>query len=347
MPVLKVKELINNRVEAIRAYHASTGIKRAQLDISGGIDSACMLGLLVRAIGADQITAVYTGIHSSESSRKLAQSVADAFGVALIQLEATHVFDALIQSMGSALRDAGFDGDAIDEACRRDPMILGSIRSCLRAPIGRGFNRMTAGGLRHGTGNECEDRWLRFYQKGGDGEVDSNPINMLSKGEVFQLAKALGVPQTIIDAKPTPDLWANGDVHNDEDEIAAYLGLSFEGHSWYSYINGQGDYSHVGLSERISRFLDLPLLELPHGEGQVEDLLFAETLADDDLNALVEKASTSLVFQGVESDLIAKLLPKVRRVEAITRHKENPNCPGLGRRQDLVKLGILGDELPR
>ena len=43
---------------------------------------------------------------------------------------------------------------------------------------------MTGNGLRHGTGNECEDRWLRFYQKGGDGEVDSNPIAMLSKGGI-------------------------------------------------------------------------------------------------------------------------------------------------------------------
>ena len=69
------------------------------------------------------------------------------------------------------------------------------------------------GGIRHGTGNECEDRFLRFYQKGGDGEVDTNPIAMLSKGEVFQLARGLGVPQRVLQALPSPDLWGVGEQH--------------------------------------------------------------------------------------------------------------------------------------
>ena len=90
--------------------------------------------------------------------------------------------------MREALTAAGYDGAELDTRVAKDPTILGSIRSCIRAPIGRGFNRMTGGGIRHGTGNECEDRFLRFYQKGGDGEVDTNPIAMLSKGEVYQVA---------------------------------------------------------------------------------------------------------------------------------------------------------------
>jgi NH3-dependent NAD+ synthetase len=48
MPVLDVEELIKARVRAIQWYHETTGIKRAQLDVSGGVDSAVMLGLLAR-----------------------------------------------------------------------------------------------------------------------------------------------------------------------------------------------------------------------------------------------------------------------------------------------------------
>ena len=65
MPVLNPEALINNRVKAIRAYHESAGIQRAELDVSGGIDSAVMLMLLAEALGPDNVTAVYSSINSS------------------------------------------------------------------------------------------------------------------------------------------------------------------------------------------------------------------------------------------------------------------------------------------
>ena len=57
MPVLKPRELITNRVAAIAALHRDTGLPRAELDLSGGVDSAVLLGLLVRAVGHDSVTA--------------------------------------------------------------------------------------------------------------------------------------------------------------------------------------------------------------------------------------------------------------------------------------------------
>ena len=59
MPVLDTEALIDERVCAIRRAHAQTGIRRAEIDVSGGIDSATILGLLARALGPDQITAVF------------------------------------------------------------------------------------------------------------------------------------------------------------------------------------------------------------------------------------------------------------------------------------------------
>ena len=64
MPVCDPDRLIDARVEAIRRYHETTGIPRAELDLSGGIDSATMAGLLQMALGPDQITMVYSSINS-------------------------------------------------------------------------------------------------------------------------------------------------------------------------------------------------------------------------------------------------------------------------------------------
>ena len=332
MPVLDPAALLDDRVQAIRAYHESTGIARAELDISGGVDSAVLVALLARAIGPENITAVYSSIHSSLASRERARLAAEAAGVALIELELGPVFDQLRAHLEAQLEAAGYDLAAIEARVQRDPTVLGSLRSCLRAPVGRGLNRMTGGGIRHGTGNECEDRWLRFYQKGGDGEVDTNPIAMLAKGEVYQLARALGVPRAIIDALPTPDLHGTGDAHNDEDELRALTGVDWS----YSRIDvDTGAYTKVGTIERMSRFMDLPA---------AAELLAQETPDDNAVAAMV--AAARPLFPEYDDTQIAAYLRSARRCEATSRHKWNPNCPALGERGPLVARGVLTNVLP-
>ncbi len=345
MPVLNVNALIDQRVSAIRQYHQLVGIGRAELDLSGGIDSAVMAGLLTLALGTEKLTMVYSSINSGSETQARAETLATALGARLIVHDLTATYEAMIADMVNNLESAGFDRQAIEARIKADNTILGSIRSCIRAPLGRGYLRMTGNGLRHGTGNECEDRWLRFYQKGGDGEVDTNPIAMLSKGEVYQLATGLGhrlnAPEayrSIIDAAPTPELWGSAISHTDEDEIGAHLGLADSGHTFYSYVNTQdGSYRTVGLVERVARFADTPA----GGE------LFSDTLDEPGMNTLIAQAQKAPTFSDVAPDTVATMLRAARRTERATRHKENPNCPSLGRRADLLSLGILTDTLPR
>lgn len=333
MPVLDTQALIDNRVNAIAAYHKASGIVRAELDISGGIDSGVMLGLLVRALGANNITAAYSSINSSIESRDRARVVAKAFGVPLIELELGPVFADLVKHMREQLAVAGYDLAEIDALCARDGTVLGSLRSCLRAPVGRALNRLTNGGIRHGTGNECEDRWMRFYQKGGDGEVDTNPIAMLAKGEVYQLAQAIGVPRELIDALPTPDLQGVGEAHNDEDELKALTGVAWS----YSRIDTAGNYRVVGTIERMSRLLDLPGAEAVFAPAELTDGALAKVVA----------IAQSGPFAGYSADDVAGFVRSARKMERVTRHKWNPNCPTLGERSELVNAGILSDELPK
>lgn len=337
MPVIDPKALLAERSNAIRAAHRESGITRAELDVSGGVDSAVMLGLLVAALGPTNVTAIHIGINSSPDALSRAQEVCDTFSVPLIVLDATPTYNILLRDLSSALSVAGFDSDEIVARLKADPTILGSIRSTLRAPIGRAANRITGGGLRHGTGNEDEDRVLRFYQKGGDGEVDSNPIAMLSKGEVFQLAIALGVPRSILTARPSPDLWGVGEAHNDEDEIGAYLNLKGCGFAFYSYVDPDtGTYKNVGLIERLNRFLDSNEygedIFLDRGDGYVQRYI----------NAAIEHPA----FEGVPADIVETLVRNAKRVEKATRHKLNPNIPTFGSRALLVDRRILTDVLP-
>ena len=324
MPVLDPHALIRDRIDAIREMHRSSGISRAAIDVSGGIDSAVILMLAARALGPDEVMAVHSRIHSNPDALARAQAVCDAAGVRLCVIDLTATYENLLDLMLASMSDAGHDGDAAKARLADDPTVAGSIRSTLRAPIGRGFNRLFGGGIRHGTGNECEDRFLRFYQKGGDGEVDSNPIAMLSKGEVFQLARALGVPRSILTARPSPDLWGEGDGHNDEDELANYLGHAPAGATFYSYIDpATGAYTHVGIIERISRFLDGALSDA----RRVGDVLFDDDTVMDAPRVASLLAAVPEPFAGIARDDAVRLSLAACRIERVTRHKLNPNCP--------------------
>ncbi len=343
MPVSNVDALIDERVKAIRDFHQSIGIERAELDLSGGVDSAVVAGLLVLALGADNITLVYSSINSGTETQTRAKSLATAIGAKLIIHDLTSTYESMVRDMLSNLEEAGYDRGEIEARIENDNTILGSIRSCLRAPLGRGYLRFTGNGIRHGTGNECEDRWLRFYQKGGDGEVDTNPIAMLSKGEVFQLAHGLGLRlhasdayREIITAPPTPELWGNQISHTDEDEIGSFLKLSDSGETFYSYIDPlSGEYVQIGLIERLARFADTA----PGAN------IFDDDLTEFQLQQIIEAATESQSFQNISESLIDRYFRAARRAERGSRHKYNPACPTLGDRTTLLARGILSDTL--
>jgi len=355
MPVIDAKGLARDRMQSIREYHDEFGVPKAQLDISGGIDSAVMTMLLVKALGPENCIFDHTIIHTSFQQTDRARELCEALQVPLAIGHFNDIFNNVRDEVITSLVDAHFGtdiGTEIKERMDADPTILGSIRSTLRAPIGRAYNRIMGGGIRHGTGNECEDRWLRFYQKGGDGEVDTNPLAMLSKTEVYQLAFYLGnklgiydVVRPIIEATPSPDLWGTGDGHSDEKELLDWLGMPFT----YGRINPDtGDIMRIGTIERVSRFLDV---EIPYYDVrysslvQVDKVLFDFT--EPDWKSLEGFAVKSALWQPVPKAFVLDFLKAARRAEAQTRHKANPNIPMLGTRAELVKAGFLTDELPQ
>jgi len=342
MPVVKPEALIDDRVAAIARYHAGIGVGRAQLDISGGIDSAVMAGLLSSALGSEQVTLCHTIIHTDPRQTRQARDLAAAIGCRLAVGDFTPVYDLVVKELVRSLEDAGYDRARIARNMKDNPTVEGSIRSTLRAPLGRGYNRLTGGGVRHGTGNECEDRFLRFYQKGGDGEVDTNPMEMLSKTEVYQLAFALGARmdardafRPIIAAVPTPDLWAQGNSHNDEDELREWTGAPFT----YGRMDPDtGRVLCVGTIEMISRFVDAHM-----NDGS----LFDDALTEPEIRNLVGLAQQERdrCFPGLGSAEIETLLRAARNAEKVTRHKSNPGIPALGTRAELVDAGILTNDL--
>lgn len=85
-----------------------------------------------------------------------------------------------------------------------------------------------------GTGNKVEDFGVGFFTKYGDGGVDLSPIADLLKSEVYEIGRALKVPDSIIEAAPSDGLF--GDARSDEDQI----GASYDELEWAMKMQNEG-----------------------------------------------------------------------------------------------------------
>eukprot|EP00769_Ergobibamus_cyprinoides_P004507 gnl/Ergobibamus_cyprinoides/7.p2 GENE.gnl/Ergobibamus_cyprinoides/7~~gnl/Ergobibamus_cyprinoides/7.p2 ORF type:complete len:192 (+),score=56.10 gnl/Ergobibamus_cyprinoides/7:875-1450(+) len=105
------------------------------------------------------------------------------------------------------------------------PFVSGQLRSYMRTPVAfvvaQALGQQGTPALVVGTGNYDEDGILRYFCKAGDGVADIQLIADLHKSEVFTVGALVGVPQSVLVAPPSADLW---DAQTDEEE----LGFSYD-----------------------------------------------------------------------------------------------------------------------
>ena len=101
--------------------------------------------------------------------------------------------------------------DPVDKDYR---LTVGNIRARVRMTLLYAYAG-AKNGLVVGTSNKTEIA-LGYFTKYGDGGCDIEPIGDLYKTEIFEVAKILGIPQSIIDKKPSAELWEG---QTDEDEF--------------------------------------------------------------------------------------------------------------------------------
>jgi NAD+ synthase len=134
---------------------------------------------------------------SSPDSAEHAQMVIDALGVKSLTIPITDMADALINQFP--------DMDRI-----RQGNIMARLRMIVLYDQSQAFR-----GLAMGTGNKTEIL-LGYTTLYGDSASALNPMGDLYKTQVRQLAKAVGVPQVILEKPPTADLWLG---QTDEGEL--------------------------------------------------------------------------------------------------------------------------------
>jgi NAD+ synthase len=182
----------------IRDEILRTGLKRAVIGLSGGVDSALSTYLTARAIGAENVHVVLMPYRTSHPS-----SLSDAMTI-VKDLELSHeVFDI------SSMADAFFTAHPTMENVRK-----GNVMARLRM-ITLYDRSSERGALVVGTSNKTESL-LGYTTLYGDNASAINPLGDLYKTQVWQLSAALNIPSAILNKAPSADLWEG---QTDESEL--------------------------------------------------------------------------------------------------------------------------------
>jgi len=182
----------------IRTEITRAGIPHAVVALSGGLDSALACYLAAEALGPENVLAIRMPYHSSSpDSLEDAQRVIDATGVQSLTVDITAMVEPLFERFPEM-----------------NNVRKGNIMARMRMIVL--FDQSAAiNGLVVGTGNKTEIL-LGYTTLYGDSACALNPLGDLYKTQVRQLARDIGLPESILSKPPSADLWAG---QTDEGEL--------------------------------------------------------------------------------------------------------------------------------
>jgi NAD+ synthase len=199
-------KLIATKVGLIRDYFRRCGFKKAVIGLSGGIDSAVAAALTARAIGPENVIVLRLPCGPESVSVGIAGEICECLGVTAANVFTVNINEAVNESWRAARNVLGEVGDLKVQrgnmAARERMKILEHACSMF-------------GGILVGTENRTE-HLLAYYTIGGDNISGLEPFLNLYKVQVYTLAARLGLPDSVLQRKPTAELWAG---QTDEGEL--------------------------------------------------------------------------------------------------------------------------------
>lgn len=214
-----VDQLAEQISEWLRDHLEASGAERFVLGLSGGIDSAVVCGLATRGVGADRVVGVMMPSSSNPDDLESARKVAQAFNVKTLTVDLTGATSALMETLPTSADVTSALGTGSPVSAEAEQLAHANIKPRLRMTTVYYVSNL-CGGIVLGTGNKSE-AMIGYFTKYGDGGVDLMPIVNLYKHEVREVARVIGVPQSVIDRPPSAGLWQG---QTDEDEI----GLTYD-----------------------------------------------------------------------------------------------------------------------
>ncbi|MBU0646851.1 NAD(+) synthase [Patescibacteria group bacterium] len=324
--ILKAEKLAGMLIQ--KATDLAQDCQKVFVAVSGGADSSLIAAILCKAFGPMKVVGMYRDIKSNPKHLEDVKLLQSVLRFKLINIDANPLYDEFLKQTKEQFELLGlaWAEEGSPEAEERGfKNAYASLKSRLTTPMAGFIAKAISngGGRIFGTGNGEEDGMLRYFDKYGDGAVDNNVLDGLTKAEVKQLARYFGVPERIITKIPSADLHANGDAHNDEEELTKWAHkLGYNINLSYGAPDGSEEGNIAWAWKQDIKFNVIKGVNFDNQKFYVP----AEQLKTAPYN--YTKKQTQLILF-------------LRQVEKITRHKVEQPC-GL-KREILIKAGVVNE----
>jgi NAD+ synthase len=194
----EIQQFISEQVEESHSNGLVIGI-------SGGIDSAVVAFLSVRALGKEKVLGILLPSHTTpDENEHDAMQVVRMLGIDWSRIPISEI----IETFGKYLPE--FKEGHLPKA-----NLQARVRMCVLYYFANLKNYLVCGTT------DASENFMGYYTKHGDGAADIEPIIKVTKSDLKVMARELGVPESIILKKSSPNLMME---HDAEEE----LGVSYE-----------------------------------------------------------------------------------------------------------------------
>jgi len=190
------KNIKEQLITFLRDEVAKTGLKKVTVGLSGGLDSACVALLCKEAFGKNMSCVLMPSHYSSDSSISDAVELCEKYDIDYEIVQIAPMVNSYEKFMdGDKLRIGNFSA---------------RMRMSVLYDISARDNSLVVG-----TSNKSE-LLLGYGTIFGDIACAINPIGEIYKSDEYDFARFLGVTESIINKRPSADLWEG---QSDEDEL--------------------------------------------------------------------------------------------------------------------------------
>ena len=206
------KDYVEKKAKVINEYMSKFNLKACVVAISGGIDSAVVLGIINYAFKQKNspIKKVVplllpitksTGVTNQEDATIRGKELCDKLGLKSYVVDLSRINTTIREDLETVLGIKGED------------WAIGQLGPYSRTPIlyyttsllsQEGMNAIICG-----TTNKDEGTYLGYIGKASDGMVDVQIISDIHKSEVYKVGEYLDIPKSIMEVTPSGDMYDN------------------------------------------------------------------------------------------------------------------------------------------
>lgn len=206
------KDYVIQKANLLNSYMSKFNLKSCVVAISGGIDSAVVLGIVNYAYKQEnspikKVTPLLlpitksTGVTNQEEATSRGKELCEKLDLKPYIVDLSRINTDIRNDLESVLEITGEDW-AIGQLgpYSRTPILYYTTSLLCQA----GFNAIICG-----TTNKDEGTYLGYIGKASDGMVDVQIISDIHKSEVYKVGEFLEIPDSIMQVTPSGDMYDN------------------------------------------------------------------------------------------------------------------------------------------